>query len=263
MFDREDYHNTAELQTLLNEAVNRINVKEFTNEDPVQFPRRFDKQADAEIAAMLCAMIAWGRRPMILRDCERLLSLMEHEPLRYVIEGDWEQLPDSMNIHRTMFASHLKYLLRGFRTIYSRFSTLDDFCKTAVSENTDCAPWKFTEAMLGVMRDENGGKLCPECIPSQLDKTALKRINMALRWLVRDDGIVDMGWWRSIKPAGLYIPLDVHVANTSRRLGLLQRRSNDRRAVELLTENLRKYDASDPCKYDFALFGLGVSGQIQ
>lgn len=253
---------SADLKELLDEAVARINVTEFAADDPVQFPRRFAKQADAEIVSLLCAMIAWGRRPMILRDCQRLIDLMHGEPLQYVLEGDWELLPDTLNIHRTMFASHLKYLMRGFKAIYSRYSTLDEFCGASVPAGAECAPWVFTENLLRVMQDNNDNRLCPECIPSQLDKTALKRINMALRWLVRDDGIVDMGLWRSLKPCQLYIPLDVHVANTSRRLGLLQRRSNDRRAVELLTESLKQYDASDPCRYDFALFGLGITGAI-
>lgn len=252
----------SKLRDMLDSAVERINVPSFADNDPVQFPRRFRTQADAEIVSLLCAIMAWGRRPMILRDCERLLSLMEGQPLRYLLEGDWELLPDTLNIHRTMFASHLKYLMRGLKVIFSRYSTLDEFCAKNVAKGCECAPWLFTEALLKVMKCENQEKLCPECIPSQLDKTALKRINMALRWLVRKDGIVDLGLWNSLTPAQLYLPLDVHVANTSRSLGLLQRRSNDRRAVELLTQALRQYDATDPCKYDFALFGLGVNGEI-
>ncbi|MDR0891215.1 MAG: DUF2400 domain-containing protein, partial [Mediterranea sp.] len=95
-------------------------------------------------------------------------------------------------------------------------------------------------------------------LPYNVEKSALKRINMALRWLVRTDGIVDLGLWTFIRPSQLYIPLDVHVADTARRLGLLQRKSNDRKAVEELTATLRTFCPDDPVKYDFALFGLGV-----
>jgi uncharacterized protein (TIGR02757 family) len=95
-----------------------------------------------------------------------------------------------------------------------------------------------------------------------LDKSALKRFNMALRWLVRNDGIVDLGVWNVITPAQLYIPLDVHVGNISRQLGLLQRHSNDRLAVEQLTATLRQFDAADPIRYDFALFGIGVNHRL-
>ena len=79
---------------------------------------------------------------------------------------------------------------------------------------------------------------------------------MALRWLVRDDGIVDLGVWKRLKPRDLMIPLDVHVARVSRELGLIERKSNDRQAVEMLTSKLREFDSQDPVKYDFALFGV-------
>ncbi|MCM1005189.1 MAG: TIGR02757 family protein [Prevotella sp.] len=250
------------IKAKLDEAVGRINVPEFVNDDPVLFPRRFERHEDVEITAFLCAIIAWGRRPMILRDCERLLAEMRNEPLAYLKSGEWENLPDRQNIHRTMFAGHLKYLMRGFRRIYSEYGSMENFCAAVVPPASDSAPWIFGEALRRLLADENAGGDCRECIPTRMDKTALKRINMALRWLVRNDGIVDIGLWKTLRPSQLYIPLDVHVANTSRALGLLERHSNDRRAAELLTQTLRQYDAADPVKYDFALFGLGVSGGL-
>ncbi len=99
------------------------------------------------------------------------------------------------------------------------------------------------------------------CLPLGLDKSALKRFNMALRWLVRDDGIVDMGVWKALKPSQLFIPLDVHVGNVSRGLGLLDRKQNDRRAVEELTATLRTLRPADPVVYDFALFGIGIDSK--
>lgn len=250
------------LKSMLDEAVLKINTPAFVADDPVQFPRMFSCRADIEIVALLSAIIAWGRRPMILRDCGRLLSLMESQPLAYALGGDWETLPDLLNIHRTMFASHLKYMLRGLRRIYQSYGSMEAFCASVVPPGAECAPWLFGEALRRLLADENSGLPCSECVPTRMDTTALKRINMALRWLVRDDGIVDMGLWTALKPSQLYIPLDVHVANTSRSLGLLTRRSNDRRAAEALTASLRCYDAADPVKYDFALFGLGVTGSL-
>ena len=255
--------NTQEksLQELLDQAVSEINVPEFIDDDPVQFPHRFSRREDIEIVTFLCAIMAWGRRPMILRDCERLLQLMDNEPLKYTMSGDYELLPDSLNIHRTMFASHLKYLLRGFRAVINRYGTIESFAHAHVPQDAAAAPWLFGEALRCYMADVNGGARCSECIPAMMDKTALKRINMALRWLVRDDGIVDLGIWTALKPNQLYIPLDVHVGNTSRSLGLLTRKSNDRKAAELLTTALRKFDPKDPIRYDFALFGLGIRQQ--
>lgn len=250
-----------ELKARLDEAVARINVPGFVADDPVQFPRRFSDLRDIEITALLSAVIAWGRRPMILRDCEKLLELMDFQPYRYVAEGEWEALPERLNIHRTMFASHLKYMLRGLKAVYARHESLDAFAASVSAGESEAPAWRFASALQDVMLGANGGAYCPECIPSQLDNTALKRINMAIRWLVRDDGVVDMGVWHSIPKSKLFIPLDVHVGNTSRALGLLSRRSNDRKAVEELTAALRRYDPSDPCRYDFALFGIGVNGE--
>ena len=247
------------LKERLDEAAHRINSPEFIADDPVQFPRMFPEQEDAEIVALLAAMMAWGRRPMILRDVRRTLDLMDWQPKAYALSGQWEELPDDMNLHRTMFARHLKYLMRGFREIYRKWGSLDAFCAAKVPAGADQAPWLFTEALSAVMQERNEGAFCPECIPSKLDSTALKRINMALRWLVRDDGIVDMGLWRSLKPSQLYIPLDVHVGNVSRSLGLLTRKSNDRKAVLELTSALRAFRPDDPTLYDYALFGLGVT----
>lgn len=250
------------LQAILDRAVARINVPEFVADDPVQFPRRFDSLPDIEIVSILSAVMAWGKRSLILRDCERLLEMMEYQPLKYVCDGVWETLPDSLNIHRTMFASHLKYLLRGLRRIYKEYGTLEAFCATNVAVGAECAPWLFGEALRALMADENGGAGCPECLPTRMDTTPLKRVNMALRWLVRDDGVVDLGVWKALAPSQLYVPLDVHVGNVSRSFGLLSRRSNDRKAVEQLTAALRAYDPGDPVKYDFALFGLGVNGEL-
>lgn len=249
------------LKIMLDEAVLKINTPAFVADDPVQFPRLFSRREDIEIVALLSAIIAWGRRPMILRDCDCLLTLMDRQPLAYVLDGDWEDLPDSLNIHRTMFASHLKYMLRGLRRIYREHGSMEAFCASVVSEGAEYAPWLFGEALRRLLADENSGQPCSECVPTRMDTTALKRINMALRWLVRNDGIVDLGLWTALKSSQLYIPLDVHVANTSRSLGLLTRRSNDRRAAEALTASLRRYDATDPVKYDFALFGLGITKQ--
>jgi uncharacterized protein (TIGR02757 family) len=97
-----------------------------------------------------------------------------------------------------------------------------------------------------------------KCYSSDLKNTALKRVNLALRWLVRNDGIVDLGVWKSLTPGQLYIPLDVHVGNTARKIGLLTRKSNDWKAVEELTDKLREYNPEDPVLYDFALFGIGI-----
>lgn len=250
-----------EIRELLEREAERINSPEFIAADPVQFPRRFTELRDIEITALLAAMIAWGNRKMICRDAERLLELMNHEPYEYLKSGAFEDLDDRRNIHRTFFASHLKYFLRGMREIYSKHPSLDALGAQLKLKEEEAPAWRLVEEISRHMEKANGGMKCPQCFPTNLKTTALKRINMALRWLVRDDGIVDMGVWESIPKSRLYIPLDVHVGNVSRQLGLLERKSNDRKAVEELTAVLRQMDEKDPVKYDFALFGIGVENK--
>lgn len=247
-----------ELKRRLDALVERINVPQFVASDPVQFPREFGELKDIEIVAFLSALLAWGRRSMILRDCRRLLDMLEWQPYRFVVEEGWRSLDESQNIHRTFFVRHLAYFMRGLREVYRRYPSLDAFCKANACGDSEAPAWAFADVLRRVMLDVNEGENCPQCIPSNVATTALKRFNMALRWLVRDDGIVDMGVWTSIPKSKLFLPLDVHVGNISRELGLLTRRSADRKAVEQLTYALREMRPDDPAVYDFALFGLGV-----
>lgn len=246
---------------MLEDQADRINRPEFIAEDPVQFPRRFSSLRDIEIVSLLVSMIAWGNRKMICRDAERLLEIMNNEPYEYLKSGEYENLEDERNIHRTFFASHLKYFLRGLRNIYSLHPSLDAFAFSIKAKNEEAPAWKIAEEIQKYLGLANNGLNCPQCFPSNFSSTALKRFNMALRWLVRDDGIVDMGVWKSIDKSQLFIPLDVHVGNVSRSLGLLDRKSNDRKAVEKLTTVLRQIDSSDPVRFDFALFGIGIENK--
>lgn len=247
-----------DIAELLDREALRINRPEFISNDPVQFPRRFSRLQDIEIVAFLSAIIAWGKRTMICRDAERMLSLMDHEPYKYIMEEGYEDLDPKINIHRTFFGNHFQYFLRGMREIYSRFGSLDAFGAAMHVGDSEAPAWELVRNIQKVMGDVNGGATCSQCLPVNLKATALKRVNMALRWLVRDDGIVDMGVWKSIPKRKLYIPLDVHVGNTARDLGLLGRRSNDRKSVESLTGVLRTLRPDDPVFYDYALFGIGV-----
>lgn len=249
----------ADIRELLDTEAARINHPDFIDKDPVQFPRRFERIQDIEIVAFLSAIIAWGNRKMICRDAERMISLMDNEPYLYVMDEGYEDLNPDMNLHRTFFGRHFQYFMRGMRRIYKDYGSLDAFSAAVNTGESGAPSWKLVEEMQKVMSDVNGGATCSQCLPVNLDNTALKRINMALRWLVRDDGIVDMGVWKSIPKSKLFIPLDVHVGNVSRELGLLTRKGNDRKSVEQLTEVLRSLRPEDPAVYDYALFGIGVS----
>lgn len=249
----------ADLQALLDAEAARINSPAFIADDPVQFPRRFSRLQDIEVVAFLSATIAWGNRKMICRNCDRMLALMDNQPYDYVIDGGFETLPDQ-NIHRTFFARDLRHYLRGLRQIFQRYGSLADFAKAQHIDASEAPSWALVEAMNAQLTDANAGVANTRCLPGNLATTALKRVNMALRWLVRRDGIVDMGVWSDVlTPAQLYIPLDVHVNRTARDLGLLTRKAADRKAVEELTAQLRTFRPDDPTIYDYALFGIGMN----
>lgn len=247
-----------DIALLLQTEAERINSPQFIAADPVQFPRRFSEIRDIEISALIAAIMAWGNRTMICRDIERLLDSMDNQPAAFVMEEAYELIPDERNLHRTLFGRHLKYLLRGLNRIYNLYPSLDAFANAHSVGAAEAPAWKLAECLQKECCRVNGDTYCPQCLPTNLKTTALKRINMALRWLVRDDGIVDMGVWKSIPKSKLFIPLDVHVGNTSRSLGLLTRKSADRKAVELLTEKLKTLNPDDPAIFDFALFGIGI-----
>lgn len=249
---------SQEIAELLDTESRRINRPEFIDSDPVQFPRRFEDIRDIEIVSLLVSSIAWGNRKMILRDAEKMLSLMDWQPYNYTMEQGYEELADNQNIHRTFFTQNLKHYLRGLREIYLKHENLNQYSKKLSLNTSESPAWELAKALNKALAKANGGQPDSRCLPVNLEKSALKRLNMALRWLVRDDGIVDLGVWDSIKPSQLYIPLDVHVGNISRQLGLLNRKSNDRQAVVELTEVCRQLRPHDPAYFDYALFGIGV-----
>ena len=186
---------------------------------------------------------------------------MDWQPYKYVMEKGYDELTENDNIHRTFFNRNLIHYLRGLNAIYSRHSTLEDYAKSVGAAHSQAPSWALANAINEELSRANSGTCDCRCLPLGLDKSALKRFNMALRWLVRDDGIVDLGVWSAIKPSQLFIPLDVHVGNVSRGLGLLERKANDRLAVEELTSVLRTLDPDDPVRYDFALFSIGIEAK--
>ncbi|MDE6361228.1 MAG: TIGR02757 family protein [Muribaculaceae bacterium] len=249
-----------DLRELLDREAARFNTPAFIGADPVQFPRKFESLPDIEIVSLLASTVAWGNRKMICSNIDKMLSLMDWCPSAYLLDKGYEELPD-MNIHRTFFARDLRAFLRGLYPIYRKHGSLQEFARTERVGDAEQPAWALAAAINASLEEANRGIAdvnLSRCLPQNLKNTALKRLNMALRWLVRDDGIVDLGVWDVIKPSQLYIPLDVHVGDTSRELGLLSRNANDRRSVEELTATLRRFNPADPVIYDYALFSLGL-----
>jgi uncharacterized protein (TIGR02757 family) len=177
-------------------------------------------------------------------------------PFAFITSGGWRKLKNK-NIHRTFFEEDLKYFCRGFKHCYAKYGNLE---KLFASGGVESGVWGGIALFRKEMAAGNKGVYSRHISNPGADGkngSACKRLNLALRWLARE-GPVDLGLWKSIKPSDLFIPLDVHVARTARKLGLLKRKSNDKKAVIELTENLRAFCPQDPVKYDFALFGMGL-----
>ena len=256
-----------DLKGYLDELVTKNNTEAFIKDDPVQFPHRYNDKRDIEIVAFLVATIAWGNRKMILNSSNKMLELMGKSPYDYMMSGGWEKLEDGKCVHRTFFNRDLKYYCRGLKAIYEiphksnevPRSARNDSSLEEVFFNEEHDVWRGIQNFRDLMAEANGGTSKHISNPSCCEPkkgSACKRLHMALRWLVRNDGIVDLGIWNRLSPKDLMIPLDVHVARVSRDLGLIDRKSNDRQTVEMLTSRLRDFDANDPVKYDFALFGV-------
>ena len=244
------------LKQQLDELYRKINRPEFIRGDPVQFPHRYSPGPDREISAFLSATIAWGRRDLILKSAEKMFALMGASPgagpYAFVMEGNYRKLKDNC-IHRTFFEDDLRYFCRGFRACYTRYGSLEALFASAPDI------WEAIGLFREAMARGNKG-LYSRHIANPASNSACKRLNLALRWLVRREGPVDLGLWKSISPSSLFIPLDLHVGRNARFFGLLdnQRKANDKKAVISLTEKLRSFCPEDPVKYDFALFGFSL-----
>jgi uncharacterized protein (TIGR02757 family) len=245
----------AKLKTELDRLYQENNKPEFIQTDPVQFPHRYKGKADREIAAFLAATIAWGRRDLILKSAEKMFALIGPSPHAFIMEGDYRKLKDR-SIHRTFFERDLLYFCQGFKACYAKYGSLENLFASVQDIWEGMSLFRETMAMGNYSRAKQA--VYSKHIADPASGSACKRLNLALRWLVRREGPVDLGLWKSISPSSLFIPLDLHVGRTARQLGFLQRKANDKKSVVSLTEKLRALCPEDPVKYDLALFAYSA-----
>jgi uncharacterized protein (TIGR02757 family) len=249
-----------DLKDFLEEKYEQYNRPWFIELDPVSIPHQFTKKEDIEIAGFLAATIAWGQRPTILRNANRLMELMENEPHQFVLESgkkDWKKLEGF--VHRTFQYEDAIYFLRSLQNIYRNHGGLEKVFAAKSKQDIKTGIIHFREVFLEI---NSAGRTAKHIANIEKNSSA-KRINMFLRWMVRTDKRgVDFGIWKSLSPSLLYCPLDLHSGRVARKLGLLGRKQDDWKAVDELTINLRILDKNDPVKYDFALFGIGISGEF-
>ncbi len=235
----------------------RYNNPSFIPPDPVSIPHRFSRKEDIEISGFLAAIIAWGNRKSILNSGNKLMDLMDDAPFEFVMgakQKDYKRFEGF--VHRTFNSVDCIYFLKALRQVYLKHGGLEGIFSG--KSGMDARIHRARNIFMSFRAPERTGKHFSD----PMANSAAKRINMYLRWMVRNDKQgVDFGIWKSISPAELYCPLDVHSGRVARELGLLKRQQNDWKAVVELTDNLRKLDPIDPVKYDFALFGMGTDGR--
>ena len=249
-----------ELKAFLDEKVRQYNRPDFIASDPIIVPHQFSAPADIEISGFLAATIAWGQRKTILRNGFQLMELMDNAPADFILnfaESDLKKFAGFT--HRTFNGTDCQTFLRALQRIYKKYGSLESCfarCFTLESSLPGSGLSNFRKEFFAVPSLPRTHKH----VADPLRGSAAKRLNMFLRWMVRRDKAgVDFGIWKQFSPAQLYLPLDVHTANVSQKLNLLLRKQNDWKAVLEVTTRLRTFDPSDPVKYDFALFSLGVA----
>ncbi|MCI1779215.1 MAG: DUF2400 domain-containing protein [Bacteroidales bacterium] len=252
--------NNTELRGLIRKLADEYDDRCYFESDPVVFPRYFYNllinggtlckgeevedmpcscsiglcMKDIEIAGIIAAHLAWGRRAMIVRDCKRAFAEMDYAPLKYVMDGKYRN--DDKSLHRTVKWSEFALICSNLREFYSSNDSLEEL-----------SPEEIRVKIYGRKPDRR--------MPN-------KKIMMMRRWFVRQDGIVDLGIWKHSNPCDLVIPLDVHVHQTARQLGITSRKCPDMTTAMEITDFLRTVFPDDPCKGDFALFGYGITHPI-
>lgn len=250
-----------ELRSFLDEKADQYNAPDFIENDPIQIPHRFSVKQDIEIAGFLAATISWGNRKSIIKSAEKMLNIMGNSPYDFVLnysEKDLESLQDK-SIHRTFNGQDFSYFIRQFNRIYKENESLENLFEVKENEISFLhAIERFRNSFLEAEKHRSH-----KHISSPYKNSSAKRIVMFLRWMVRKDKRgVDFGIWENTDQKYLSIPLDVHTGNISRKLGLVSRTQNDWKTVAELDKAIRQFDENDPAKYDFALFGLGVTKEL-
>ena len=247
----------SDIKEFLDEKVKQYNNKKFIELDPIQIPHMFKKKEDVEISGFLTSTISWGNRKSIINNSKKMMDLLENDPYNFVLNHKQKDLKFlSKYVHRTFNGSDLIQFIKSLKNIYKKYNGMESiFAKNIKDDSMHNSIHFFKKKFFEVLYSERTKKH----VSDPYQGSASKRINMFLRWMVRDDNNgVDFGLWKSIDKCFLSCPLDVHSGNIARKLGMLKRMQNDHKAVVELDTFLRDLDKNDPVKYDFALFGIGV-----
>lgn len=254
-----------DLKGFLDSKVAEYNRPDFIPNDPICIPHQFSDRQNIEIMGFIASILAWGQRKTIINKCNELIDRMGGNPFDFIVNHREEDLRALLGFkHRTFNDTDLLYFVAFFRQHYERYASLEDAFLIGQERREEVE----IEQSLNNFKSyffslPDYPARTRKHVSSPLQKSTCKRLNMFLRWMVREDNAgVDFGIWKRIKPSQLIAPCDVHVERVARKFHLITLdKVNWKTAIEL-TANLRLLDPEDPVKYDFALFGLGVEGQM-
>ena len=251
---------------ILNEKADYYNRPSFITDDPISILHRFSLLQDIEISAFWTAILSWGQRKTIIQKANELFNSMDNAPYDFIMNSNESDLVKLTQFkHRTFLTDDTIYFIHALKKLYTEFSTMEEsFLQFGLQQQ----PSSFMKRTLEDFHHyffslEEGFQRTKKHLPNPAKGSAAKRLNMFMRWMVRkDDRGVDFGLWNKISPSCLMIPYDLHVDRVARHYKLISRNQKDWQTVEDITQICRTLDAKDPAKYDFALFGISVSGQF-
>ena len=242
-----------DLKSFLDFKSQYYNSPEFIDEDPIQIPKLYNRKEDIEIMSLIMATISWGNRTSIINSGRKLCKIFGESPLDFVLSVSDESIKKLNFYHRTFNYYDFQFFIKSLKNIYLNEGGLESvFSKYSNSSN-----FKNIEHFRSIFFSLEHEKRVEKHISSPNKGSSCKRLHMFLRWMVRNDKIVDFGLWKKLSTSSLSCPLDVHTGRVARKLNLVKSKNNDINALKELDLSLRKFDAIDPVKYDFALFGLG------
>jgi uncharacterized protein (TIGR02757 family) len=254
-----------DLKDFLDKKVDEYNQPGFIPNDPIVIPHQFSAKQDIEIMGFLASIMAWGQRKTIINKCKELIVRMDGEPYDYIMNHQEQDLKSLLGFkHRTFNDTDILYFVSFFRHHYQHFESLEDAFLIGQEnrEEVDLEMALNAFKIYFFSLPDYPARTCKH-ISSPAQKSTVKRINMFLRWMVRQDNKgVDFGIWNRLSPKDLICPCDVHVERVARKFGLITLDKVNWKTAQELTTNLRLLDPLDPVKYDFALFGLGVEGEL-
>jgi uncharacterized protein (TIGR02757 family) len=250
--------NLPELKEFLDHKSDLYNHPGFIEHDPISIPHSFKKKQDIEISGLFAAILAWGQRVTIVRKCRELMGMMDNDPHQFILFHSEKELKRFENFkHRTFNGTDTLYFITFLQWFYRSHQSLEEaFRVSGADKTTEQGLINFQRLFFGLSEYPTRTR---KHVATPERKSTCKRLNMYLRWMVRNDGRgVDFGIWSGIRPSQLVCPCDLHVERVARKLKLIRRKQTDWITAVELTMNLRKLDHTDPVKYDFALFGLGI-----